>query len=206
MAFVSFVRPQTVYGLCRTPIMITTRWGSMENFDDIPSSVGDAASSDGEALAKEFYQQIRQREEEREEKEVNEGDLRFTTNLRATGKTVVPQDSPTKTPRKFIGQNINKNPNEPSAGLFSGRGVSVYSVPRSTPRQRMMENEFKLVGRNETTLLIQIAVTLGLLTFALYIGITSNDWSSVPDNIDTSMEGIEGLLPVPTDTEISLWL
>lgn len=203
------VRPQILSGLRRTPATSPpTLWGSMEDFDDMPSSIGDAVSSDGEALAKEFYQQIRQREEGGGEKE---GGGSFTRNRRATkGKVVVPLDSPTTVPRKYVGQNSNKNPNEPSAGLFTGRGVSVYSVPRATPRQRMMENELKLVGRNEQTLLIQIGVTLALLTFALYIGITggitSNDWSTVPDNIDTSMEGIEGLLPVPTDTEVSLWL
>jgi hypothetical protein len=193
MGYVMTFRP--LFGLRTSSTAAITRLGSSEDFDDISSSIGDAASPDGEALAKEFYQQIRQRDEG------GQDDV-----PRTTGSVTSPVTS-----RKYVGQSrSSRNPSEPSAGLFSGRGVSVYSVPRATPRQRMMENEFNLVGRNETTLLIQIAVTLAFLTFALYIGmtggITSNDWSTIPDSIDTNMEGIEGLLPVPTDTEVSLWL
>ncbi|KAI2489851.1 hypothetical protein MHU86_24727 [Fragilaria crotonensis] len=175
---------------------------SFDDFDDLPS-IGDAASADGEALAKAFYQQVRQRQETE-----GENDQDPTRRLsREYGKDL--SESPV---RKFTGQQAQQRVEETqqSAGLFSGRGVSVYSIPKSSPRQRMLDNEYNLVGRSERSFVIQIVATLTLLTFAIYIGMTGgisdNDWSSVPDSLDTSMEGTIGTLPVPTDTEISIWL
>ena len=176
---------------------------SLDDFDDLPS-IGDAVSADGEALAKAFYQQVRQRQETEEE---NEQDPARRLSSREYGK-----DVPQSPVRKFTGQQQQQRieDTQQSAGLFSGRGVSVYSIPKNSPRQRMLDNEFNLVGRSERSLLIQIVATLTLLTFAVYIGMTGgisdNDWSSVPDSIDTSMEGTIGVMPVPTDTEISVWL
>lgn len=202
-----------------TTTTCTTLW-SVGDFDDLPS-IGDAASADGEALAKAFYQQLRAREENDDDDDgeqmpvvptgvLSEGEARYVNRQAFTRRQeiVASKDISPTTGRKFTGQ---PNADEtPSAGLFSGRGASVYSIPANSPRQRMVENEFNLVGRNERSLLIQIAATLALLTFAIYIGMTggisSNDWSSVPDSIDTSIEGMEGVLPVPTDTETSVWL
>ena len=197
----------------------TTKLWSVGDFDDLPS-IGDAASADGEALAKAFYEQLRARDDNDDDDgekrpviptgRLSEGEARYVNRQAFSRRQEIvagKEISPTAA-RKFTGQ---PNADEtPSAGLFSGRGASVYSIPANSPRQRMVENEFSLVGRNERSLLIQIAATLALLTFAIYIGMTggisSNDWSSVPDSIDTSIEGMEGVLPVPTDTETSVWL
>jgi len=179
-------------------------WLTESDFDDF-SSVGDATSADGQALANQFYQQLREREQsvklsEEEARSMNREAFDRRREVVA-GKDVSPMA------RKFTGRGVDM---PSSAGLFSGRGASVYSVPSSTPRRRMMQNELDLASRAERTLLIQIIATLSLLSFAVYVGwtggITSNDWSSVADSLDSSIEGIEAVLPVPTDTETSVWL
>lgn len=181
----------------------SARFSTDDLFDDLPS-IGDAASPDGEALAKAFYQQIRQRKQQQQTEEEIKPD---SPPERMLSKDDVKDMS--QLVRKFTGQQ-GREQTTPSAGLFSGRGASVYSIPKNSPRQRMIDNEYNLVSRSERSLLIQIVATLSLLMLAIYIGMTggisANDWSSVPDSIDTSMEGTMGVMPVPTDTETSVWL
>lgn len=188
------------------------RLWSTEDFDDFSSigdSTDDSPDAEGEALAKAFYQQIRDRNTEEQEEEnstpsLSEEEAR-SLNREAFGRRRQVIAGKDVQPRKFTGQG-----GVPSAGLFSGRGASVYSVPSASPRERMMRSELDLVGRAETSLLIQIVATLGLLSLAIYIGVTggidANDWSSVSDSLDTSIEGMESVLPVPSDTEASVWL
>lgn len=195
-----------------------------EDFDDFSSvgDTGDAPDAEGEALAKAFYQQVRERKTEQEQEEkkseprtLSEEEAR-SLNRKPFGRrqeVIAGKDAGTtpspRTKRKYTGQTTSGS-DIPSAGLFSGKGASVYSVPSASPRERMMRNELDLVGRAEKSLLIQIATTLGLLSLGIYIGLTggidANDWSSVSDSLDTSIEGIEGVIPVPTDTEASVWL
>ena len=171
------------------------------DFDDF-ASIGDASSDEGEQLAKQFYKQLRDREEtakpdrtpellsEEEARQINRDAFRLRTEV------------PT---RKFTGR---RDELPPSAGLFSGQGASVYSVP--SPRQRMAENEFNLVGRAERLALVQTSLTVFLLVVGIFVGVTggisSNDWSAVIDSLDTSIEGIEEALPIPTDDATSVWL
>uniref|UniRef100_A0A7S4KCH0 Uncharacterized protein n=1 Tax=Odontella aurita TaxID=265563 RepID=A0A7S4KCH0_9STRA len=103
---------------------------------------------------------------------------------------------PSSRPRKFTGRRPDDAPpridstGTPSAGLFSGDGRSVYSIPADrvrggvgggggagaagTPRARMMQQEFNLVGRatSERTLVAQAAVLLLFLSFSIYIGLS----------------------------------
>lgn len=94
--------------------------------------------------------------------------------------------------RKFTGRSDDTPPRidstgTPSAGLFSGNGGSVYSIPadrvrggsgagtaNSSPRTRMMQQEFNLVGRatSERTLVAQAAVVLLFLSFSIYVGLS----------------------------------
>jgi hypothetical protein len=186
--------------------------GIEDDFDDFGSSVGgdeDTSTGEGQALASAFYQQLRERDEqERKDEEVmlplSEEDARFVNRKPFSRRQEVQ-----------AGQDVSQKFTGRSAGLFTGRGASVFSVPSSSTapvRQTMMQNEFTLVGSAERTLVVQIVATLGLLFFALYIGwsggiaANSNDWSnSIPD-LDTSLEGMDAVLPVPTDTEASVWL
>jgi len=98
--------------------------------------------------------------------------------------------------KKFTGGGGGTSPDPPldstgvpSAGLFSGRGSSVFSFPAERvkgdgspperlspddPRARMMRNEFNLVSRagSEVSIAAQAAVVLLFLGFAVYVGAT----------------------------------
>lgn len=92
------------------------------------SNIGDAgASAEGQALAEEFYEQVRQREIEKAEIERRRDTLtgeeaRFRNRAFMKrrevrgGKDVIPEFS-------------FRDAHETSAGFFSGEGDSVYSIP-----------------------------------------------------------------------------
>ena len=147
----------------------------------------------------------------------------------------------------------------PSAGLFATQNGTVYAVPgkslqssiqyssnrrmnsnsrmissassdRMSPRDRMMEQEFNLVGvaSNELTLIIQGVLVTALLSFAIYIGLSGgitdgsdrfgageglvNEFNGMGENIDLSKymnddasinSVIEGVVK---DESSSVWL
>ena len=147
----------------------------------------------------------------------------------------------------------------PSAGLFATQNGTVYAVPgkslqssiqyssnrrmnsnsrmissassdRMSPRDRMMEQEFNLVGvaSNEFTLIIQGVLVTALLSFAIYIGLSGgitdgsdrfgageglvNEFNGMGENIDLSKymnddasinSVIEGVVK---DESSSVWL
>lgn len=199
----------------------------MQNNDDLDlDGIGSRNDDDGSALAKEFYQQLKKRQDgdnrsdnknivfdtytdpdgpsgiipsgemlnEQEARDLNR--QAFSRRREIVGGVDVPT-------RKFTGQQ--------SAGFFSGKGPSVYSVPlerNPNSNQRMRQNEFDLAARGEQAILIQGGVALLMLCFFLYIGasggIDANDALELVN--PTSMEGMETMMPVPTDTEASVWL
>eukprot|EP00545_Synedropsis_sp_CCMP1620_P003607 CAMPEP_0119004778 /NCGR_PEP_ID=MMETSP1176-20130426/1350_1 /TAXON_ID=265551 /ORGANISM="Synedropsis recta cf, Strain CCMP1620" /LENGTH=272 /DNA_ID=CAMNT_0006956523 /DNA_START=184 /DNA_END=999 /DNA_ORIENTATION=+ len=231
----AFAPPLQPFGVARrtqhqrSPFLLLAQGN---DFDDFSSSVGgddNDDTSDGQALATAFYQQLRKREEQDEKEQQNqqppppskqqlsEQEARFQNREAFSRRREVQVDKDGVTTELSAGQQKFTGRDSNSAGLFTGRGASVFSVPNnSNPAQQstknqMMQNELSLVGRAERTLLVQIVATLGLLCFALYIGWTggiaanSADWANDIPNLDTSLEGMEGVLPVPTDTEASVW-
>lgn len=196
--------------------------------DEAPSSSGIAGAGNdddrtgGQGLASEFYKQLREREDE----------IMPTSQKNQKGKFTIPSDKSLsstdiievgelevvmaktggkRSERKFTGQRNNDEDSPASVGSFSSRGASIYSSTSARqPARDMMENEIRLVERAKKQIAIQAVVTLSFLVFAIYIGLTggisSNDWSSIQDSLDTSIEGIEGVLPVPSDTSKSIWL
>ena len=185
--------------------------------------IGSQSDDDGSALAKEFYQQLKKRQDKSYETDnknelfdiyttpdapsgsipseemLNERDARdlnrqaFSRRREVVGGV----DVPTK---KFTGQQ--------SAGFFSGNGPSVYSVPVDRSKQRMQQNEFNVASRGEQSIYIQGGIAILMLCFFLYVGFTGGiEANSSIDAIDpTSLEGMDLMLPVPTDTEASVWL
>lgn len=213
-------------------------------FDDFGSIGGEdeSAASDGEALAKEFYKQLKEREESSSSDKKEEtfpsdsagpkdtfdsradngngnndriqqndyltpAEARFINREAFANRreVVAGKDIISSTNKKFTGAPSSSS----SAGLFSGSGQSVFSVP-STPRERMIQNEMNLVTRADRSIGIQAVFALVLLVFYLTVGLTggieANDWSLVEDSLDTSLEGIEQIMPQPSDTETSVWL
>lgn len=186
-------------------------------FDDFSSPDDDAGRTEGQDLANEFYKQLRERENN-PQKELPQPPRQETEAVKDPetyeSADITEGTNRAESKRKFTGQALQRGVSPPSsAGLFTGRGASVYSVPSNTaasPRQQMMENESRLVERSRISLLVQSVVTVALLGVAVFVGLTGgiegNDWSSVPDSLDTNIEGIEGSLPIPVDSSQSIWL
>lgn len=143
---------------------------------------------DGKDLAKEFYKQVKKREERSREassmmnsKNANLNDDDATWEVK----------SPSPKQKKFTGrQGEIDSSGTPSAGLFSSQNGSVTAFPvenrnprRSTVygssnsmsnRDRMMRDEinFMRVASSEGTIIIQGILVLLLLGFTLYVGST----------------------------------
>ena len=173
--------------------------------------IGSQSDDDGSALAKEFYQQLKKRQDRNNETDnknelfdiyttpdapsgsipseemLNERDARdlnrqaFSRRREVVGGVDVPM-------KKFTGQQ--------SAGFFSGNGPSVYSVPVDRSRQRMQQNEFNVASRGEQSLYIQGGIAILMLCFFLYVGFTGGiEANSSIDAVDPmSLEGMELML------------
>eukprot|EP00542_Grammatophora_oceanica_P016604 CAMPEP_0194027860 /NCGR_PEP_ID=MMETSP0009_2-20130614/1899_1 /TAXON_ID=210454 /ORGANISM="Grammatophora oceanica, Strain CCMP 410" /LENGTH=277 /DNA_ID=CAMNT_0038667039 /DNA_START=120 /DNA_END=950 /DNA_ORIENTATION=+ len=131
----------------------------------------------------------------------------FSRRREVSGGSDVGNKSPPK--KYFTGASQNESS---SAGFFTGRGPSVFSTPdemNTNPRARMMKNEMDLLSRSEQSIGAQ--ALLALLLLGVYVavgltgGITDGSEREVLNMSDTSMEGIQQLLPQPTDTETSVW-
>jgi len=142
-------------------------------------------ADDGKDLAKEFYKQVKKREERSREassmmnsKNANVSDDDATWEVKSTPKQ-----------KKFTGrQGEIDSSGTPSAGLFSSQNGSVTAFPvenrnpRSSTvygssdslskRDRMMRDEinFMRVASSEGTIIIQGILVLLLLGFILYVG------------------------------------
>jgi hypothetical protein len=174
-------------------------WVRPEEFDD---GVGDRSDNnmEGEALAKDFYKQLKQREQQQQEESdrlssssgpksssprnkpkpaqetifptLPEEEARFRNRepFSKRREVIVGTDGKPKS-KKWTGQ-----PSEPAAG-FPATG-SLFSSPPPTssgqqsPRSQMMEQEFKLVGRAERGIAIQAVFAVVALCFMIYIGVS----------------------------------
>mmetsp|Transcript_7265 Transcript_7265/g.10405 ORF Transcript_7265/g.10405 Transcript_7265/m.10405 type:complete len:286 (+) Transcript_7265:41-898(+) len=163
----------------------SSRLSTPSDFDEINTNPSDDFS-EGHYLAKEFYKQVKIREEKSELKMKNE-------NRQVTQKN--DQTADTSRIKKFTGRKIGEldSSGMPSAGLFTNRNGSVFAIANpgsspisqrnviggslvemETPRDRMMRSEFDLmrIASNENTLAIQGILVLAFLCFAIYIGFT----------------------------------
>lgn len=164
------------------------------DFDDFISD-----ADEGKDLAKQFYKQVKKREEIR-----NSRTVRASTSSEETWD-VQPQASQ----RKFTGRRGEiDSTGTPSAGLFANENGSVYAYPVDgrmkgrnrdvlTPRERMMRDEINLmrIASNEVTIVLQIIAVLAILAFTIYIGSTGgitdgSDRFGTADGIVTEFNGL----------------
>mmetsp|Transcript_6451 Transcript_6451/g.9442 ORF Transcript_6451/g.9442 Transcript_6451/m.9442 type:complete len:251 (-) Transcript_6451:249-1001(-) len=169
------------------------------DFDDFISD-----ADEGKDLAKQFYKQVKKREEERAR-----GASNVSTSSPSSSKETwdvqpqVPQ-------KKFTGRRGEiDSTGTPSAGLFANENGSVYAYPVDgtmegrnsrpgyspssdvlTPRERMMRDEinFMRVASSEVTIIAQAVFVLIILAFTIYIGSTGG----ITDGSDRfgTMDGI----------------
>lgn len=196
-------------------------FGPEDEYDD---GIGNASNinsdkDEGQALAKDFYEQLRKREEnggnmiESIPEETSSTKSRKTPDdnspsVSAKDPTVSPfsrpqeiknaADGPT---RKFTGQQ----------SMFSRpSGSSTSSGISPSPREVMMEREFELVGRAERGIAYQAVFAVLALAFYIYIGLSggigSGELSSSEDFGGDDDIPFEQLMPVRRDTEASAWI
>ncbi len=205
------------------------------------SDYGDFNSSsfnnvDGEELAKNFYQEVRQREKQEEEEEDK------TSRNGETAKPIETQprsvlseeeakrlqnDKPFSRRREISVASSTRNNNQnnnsgnesfdatTSKQKYTGRSNSPLfgNEPPGTrqsisPRQEILEREFQVAGRGASLGLgLQAGIALLALLFYIYVGLSGGIVSGGPQDYggDDWIE-FEQVIPVPRDTEKSVWL
>jgi hypothetical protein len=182
--------------------------------------IGSVEDDDGAVLAKEFYEQLKKRQEgvtNMDTKDTTPGpsaSIQAEEILNERERRALNQQAFSRRREVVSGIDVGskKFTGQQSAGFFSGNGPSIYSVPidqnRNSVKQRMLQNEFNLSTRGEQSIFIQAGIALVMLAVFAYVGFTGGiEANSAIGGIDpTSIEGMETMMPTPTDTEKTFWL
>lgn len=189
-------------------------FGPNGDFNEDMGSTGDS-NVGGEALAKDFFNEMRKREETSKATDTpsqtdnNEDEIIFriqnpgvqTSVTRAS--RIVNNEAGSAPTRKFTGQeSFFKNAQRPSVPGSGAQG--------RTPREMMMEQEYRLVGRAERGIAVQAVVAVIALAFYIYVGLSGG----IVSGPDAQMQDFgaddeipfEQLMPVQRDHEVSVWL
>mmetsp|Transcript_28539 Transcript_28539/g.38003 ORF Transcript_28539/g.38003 Transcript_28539/m.38003 type:complete len:268 (-) Transcript_28539:554-1357(-) len=146
---------------------------------DFPLPSDDDSVAGGEILMREFRDEVRIREmrvsleqmHQRDQQEARMKNRQFSTNSRSMGSRT--------------GSSAQS-----SAGLFTGSGTSVYSVPIARmPSRAPVSSQEAVVGFNilgmqapDTTQFVQVAVAFFLFSFALNFGYSDGSHQHMRDN------------------------
>lgn len=167
--------------------------GGLNEGDDFYFEDNEKEALEGQAMAKEFYEQLRSREsaktnENRSDRKAEEEEEEESVYERKPSSSNVAKKS-----KKFTGrQGEIDSTGTPSAGLFDRPQGSVYGYPvesnrvsgtafsndggsRSTMvREQMMQSEYRLASMagGERSILIQLGLALVALCAVLYVGIS----------------------------------
>lgn len=174
---------------------ITSVWSSKlfgpdEDFDS------GKEEKEGEALAKEFYKQMRKREE---------SEMQLSSKANILSDSDEGQEPPLSKRKKFTGR-----PNEPLGSEDDSLFAASNRQGPTSPREQMMQREFDLVSNAEKGLGFQAVLAGCILIFYIYVGLTGGIQSSGdevelgPGADDTIIE--ELVLPQRRDVEASYWL
>ena len=193
----------------------------------------DLENSDGDALAKEFYRQLRERQKQEDgrDEDVKEpkssastlnNDDKDTARPVSEAQKRAQNSKPFSKPRVVSMATTNETTTISSSGgnandqrKYTGQSDNPLfgNVPpgtreRSSPRQAMMEREFQLAGVGSGLGLgIQAGVAIFALIFYIYVGMSGGIVSggSADFGGDDTLE-YEQVIPVPSDTERTVWL
>lgn len=173
----------------------------------------DADGDDGLALAKEFYAQLRQREDSNTTKEdyFNPSDPSRDPDEAYT----LLERSPSKLPSQpFVDDGFG--PREVVAGKyvqdtpkkFTGAGNSVFGSSSGDNTEFLSSSEMGLLNRFEQTIAVQAGFALLMLVVVVFVGLNGGIVSYSADELaDMPYEtGFDQAMPEPTDTEYSVWL
>ena len=215
---------------CEAP-PLTVRWNSkLFGPDDSGESDDmDKQSEEGKDLAKQFYQQVRDREGSLPAAASSDTSYSAITNddskRRRSGAPAPPEkDETLEKKKKFTGEkstdSLMAQPdpapfgNNANSGFFraGGNTNNDSASRRRSLREQMMEREFQLVGRAERGLKYQALLVVCLFVLYAYVGLTGGIANN-SEQADGSFRNsgadelvIDEILPTPRDSEISYWL
>jgi hypothetical protein len=211
----------------RTVLMDSKLFGP-EEYDDGIGNTNNNGKSDqdgGQALAKDFYEQLRKRgqdeldddvslgmEENRENSQIDKLDKLKITDEEARSLNREPFTRRQEMSSSTTGTTPTKK--------FTGRQDSFYRQPSSSsslpssqvksPREAMMEREYQLVENAERGIFAQAAFAVLALAFYIFVGlnggIVTGDAALNDDFGGDDEIPFETLMPVQRDSETSVWL
>jgi hypothetical protein len=213
----------------RTVLMDSKLFGP-EEYDDGIGNTNNNGKSDqngGQALAKDFYEQLRKREQDKLD---DDDSLGMEGNRENSEMDTLDIPKMSDEEARFLNREPFTRRQEMSSSTtgttpttkkrFTGRQDSFYRQPSSSssspssqarsPREAMMEREYQLVDRAERGILAQAAVAVLALAFYIFVGLNGgivtgdaalNDGFGGEDEIP-----FETLMPVQRDSETSVWL
>jgi hypothetical protein len=189
-------------------------FGPEEEYDDGIGELSGQSNQDGQALAKDFYAQLRKREEAEQQGVSNSSEESTISELQKQQVNLNDtQESSFLDQQNGVARSNDEAPNV----KFTGRrdAPSFYAAnSRSpggrSPRETMMEREFELVGRAEKNIAFQAVFAVLVLAFYIYVGasggIVSGDAAASADFGGDDLIPFEQLMPVQNDQETSFWL
>jgi hypothetical protein len=140
-------------------------------------------------------------------------------------KSSVTSKSNNKSKQKFTGKTNNIGSSRNTSNYFGGGGGSFSSSSTANSgntntnnnsngvREEMMRNEFNLVSAatGKTSFIIQVGITLSMLIFFIYIGlsggiVTGDDVETIRGAGVDDIIQFDQIIPIPTDTENTIWL
>ena len=208
------------------------------NDEELIGSGSNSAPSDGDALAKEFYRQLRERQQESSadkntggtseslpppapKSSTSSSNFNDDTDRRLTEAQKRDQNAKPFSKRSVVSvastASADNNSNQNRPRKYTGQSDSPLfgNVPpgstreKQSPRQAMMEREFRLAGVGSGLGLgIQAVVAVFALAFYLYVGLSGGIVSGGGDDDFGGDDAIEyeQVIPVPRDTEKSVWI
>eukprot|EP00980_Cylindrotheca_fusiformis_P004015 scaffold880_cov132-Cylindrotheca_fusiformis.AAC.11 len=176
-----------------------------ENLDDEEFLNDNSTSLEGEAVAKSFFEELEKRNNRQERSRNDESatmpSIDNSKNEPSIRRLIKKNTATEKEPqqRKFTGANA-----------FASQSSTTNSPQVRTPKESMMEREFKLVGRAEKGLAVQGLFAVFALAFYIYVGlsggISNRSEESLQDFGGDDMLPYEQLVPLQKDREESVWL
>ena len=195
--------------------ILSSKTSGPEEYDD---GIGnpDSQAKDGEALAKDFYDQLRKREQDlkKTKGESSEGSQIESLSNQEFLSRIVEKDSyqSSNDQAPFSRRSSDEAPKV----KFTGRQSSSPSLFSSSsggsarsPREIMMEREYNLVDRAERNIAFQAVLAVAALAFYIFVGLSGgiSSGDAVVDDFGADDEiPFEQLIPVQTDRETSVWL
>jgi hypothetical protein len=192
--------------------------GDFEDYEREKSKADIQAKNEGQEMASDFYKMLR-KQQQQEDSQTEETFSSKPNPASLPSSSSSPFDY--SMDRQFTPSTRSSSPS--ASSKFTGQGYVPPSrstrgeqevggdASRMTPREEMFQREFNLASRGASYgLAIQAVFAVLLLAFYIYVGVTGGIVTGQADDDrffgGDDMIPIEQVIPVPKDTETSVWL